>query len=155
SVTSTFGSLMVDTVVCDTVAQVTGLAANQRYFWRVCGINQYGSSDYSAVASFMTGDYFSRIDGLATGRTDFALLQNYPNPFNPETTIEFAVARECLVQLRVYNLLGQEVATLVNSWLPAGRYRVRASSQELRPGIYFYKMTAGNFSKTRRMVVLE
>jgi endo-1,4-beta-xylanase len=155
SVTSTFGSLVADTVVCDTVAQVTGLAANQRYFWRVCGINQYGSSDYSAVASFMTGDYFSRIDGTATGKADFALLQNYPNPFNPETTIEFAVARECPVQLKVYNLLGQEVVTLVNRTLPAGRYRVRMSSQELKAGIYFYKMTAGSFSKTRRMVVLE
>ena len=98
----------------------------------------------------------------------FDLAQNYPNPFNPVTTIDFAVPREAgsacdglsQVKLNVYNMLGQEVNTLVNELVEPGYYTVRwngrdENGREMASGIYFYRMTAGAFSSTRSMVLLK
>lgn len=86
---------------------------------------------------------------------EFALKQNYPNPFNPSTTIEYQVARTAFVTLKVYNLLGQEVATLVNDTRQPGTYAVRWSAEGVPSGVYFAKMHAGGFTQTQRMVVVK
>ncbi|HTY58293.1 MAG TPA: T9SS type A sorting domain-containing protein, partial [Bacteroidota bacterium] len=85
----------------------------------------------------------------------FALEQNYPNPFNPSTTIEFSIPLTAQVQLRVYNILGQEVATLVNETLKVGRHSVTFDASRLATGIYMYKITAGNFVSTKKMLLLK
>jgi hypothetical protein len=99
---------------------------------------------------------------------EFALEQNYPNPFNPSTTIKFTVptppnpspykgegAREGLVLLRVYDILGREVATLINEEKPAGSYSVAFNAANLPSGIYFYKIEAGNFVEVKKMTLLK
>ncbi|MER3524352.1 MAG: hypothetical protein C4326_09865 [Ignavibacteria bacterium] len=87
--------------------------------------------------------------------SEFALKQNYPNPFNPTTVIEYQVARAEFVSLKVYNLLGQEMATLVQDVKEPGTYAVQWNAESVPSGIYFAKMQAGTFTQTRRMMVVK
>ncbi|MEX1276894.1 MAG: T9SS type A sorting domain-containing protein [Bacteroidota bacterium] len=98
----------------------------------------------------------SEIDGqLENVPTEFALFQNYPNPFNPLTTIRYELPNSSRVQLRVYDILGKEVAVLVEGEQPAGRYSVRFDGSSLPTGIYFYRLVAGTFIETRKGVLLK
>jgi len=86
----------------------------------------------------------------------FALAQNYPNPFNPTTTIKFSIPEnEKNVKLTVYDLLGREVATLVNDQLTAGNYEVNFDASNISSGIYFYRLTAGNRVEVKKMMLLK
>jgi hypothetical protein len=85
----------------------------------------------------------------------FELHQNYPNPFNPSTTIQFDIPKAAFVTLKVYNVLGQEVATLVNEKREAGRYEVEFDGSKLTSGVYFYRLQAGSFVQTRKMILLK
>jgi hypothetical protein len=85
----------------------------------------------------------------------FSLMQNYPNPFNPSTSIEYSVPRNENVTLKVFDMLGREVATLVNKQMNPGNYKVEFDASQLSSGIYFYKMTADNFNKTMKMLLLK
>lgn len=85
----------------------------------------------------------------------FALDQNFPNPFNPETNINFELAEATNVSLRVFNLLGQEVATLVSGPQAAGRHTVTFDASNLTSGMYVYRLEAGEFSATRKMVLMK
>ncbi|MDX1546052.1 MAG: T9SS type A sorting domain-containing protein, partial [Rhodothermales bacterium] len=85
----------------------------------------------------------------------YALAPNYPNPFNPRTTIEFALPEATPVRLAVYDVTGREVARLVDGSLDAGRHRVTFDATGLPSGIYFYRITAGVFAETHRMVLVK
>jgi len=87
--------------------------------------------------------------------TEFSLEQNYPNPFNPRTTIRFSMAKEELVTLKVYNMLGQEVKTLLNEVRRAGEHEVVFDAIDLTSGLYTYQMVAGAFRQTRKMILLK
>lgn len=87
--------------------------------------------------------------------TDFALEQNYPNPFNPSTTIRFALPRAVHVNLRVYDVLGREVATLVDGMREAGHHRVEFEARNLSSGIYFYRLVAGEFVRTMKVQLMR
>ncbi len=86
---------------------------------------------------------------------EFALNQNYPNPFNPSTTISYTLPEDGFVKLAVYNLLGQEVATVVNSFQKAYRYEVVFNANELSSGVYVYKIEAGNFSASKKLMLMK
>jgi photosystem II stability/assembly factor-like uncharacterized protein len=85
----------------------------------------------------------------------FSLSQNYPNPFNPSTTIKFSISQAGLVTLKVYDILGRQVATLVNEEKPAGSYEVEFNPARLSSGIYFYSIRSGNFSETKKMIFMK
>jgi hypothetical protein len=85
----------------------------------------------------------------------FALYQNYPNPFNPSTTISYDLPERARVKLSVYNILGQEVATLVNAEQEPGRYSVNFDASDLPSGIYFYTLQTPYFTKTNKMVLVK
>ena len=87
--------------------------------------------------------------------TEFAIEQNYPNPFNPTTMINFGVPESAHVSIRVYNLLGQEVATLVNGVRDAGNHTVAFDATDLSAGVYLYVMQTADFSVTKRMTLLK
>jgi len=87
--------------------------------------------------------------------TAYALNQNFPNPFNPGTRINFSIPTEGFVTLDVYNSIGQKVATLVNETKTAGTYQVGFDGANLSSGIYFYKISSGNFSETKKMILLK
>ncbi|GEM_PF-6286198 len=85
----------------------------------------------------------------------FALLQNYPNPFNPVTTIRYELPKASNVSLKVYNILGQEVAVLVNEEKPAGFYAVRFDGQNLGTGVYFYRLQTGPYTSTKKLLLIK
>jgi hypothetical protein len=82
-------------------------------------------------------------------------MQSYPNPFNPTTQIAYEIPLGEFVSLRVYNSLGQQVAVLVNEQRPAGTYTVTFHASDLPSGIYFYRLIAGSFQQTRKMLLLK
>ena len=86
---------------------------------------------------------------------EFALYQNYPNPFNPSTRIQFSVPHSSYVSLRVYNLMGQEVATLVSRELTPGKYNTQWFADQEASGIYFYRLEAGSFAETKKLILLR
>jgi uncharacterized repeat protein (TIGR02543 family) len=87
--------------------------------------------------------------------TEFALQQNYPNPFNPTTTIRYAIPTDSHVTLLVFNALGQEISELVNNEKSAGFYDVTFDAAGLASGVYFYRIQAGNFVQTRKLMVVK
>ena len=87
--------------------------------------------------------------------TEYKLEQNYPNPFNPNTTIEYGVPEASFVKIKVFDVLGREVVTLVNEEKPVGTYRVKFNGSNLNSGIYFYRMEAGSFTQTMKLILLK
>ena len=85
----------------------------------------------------------------------FNLEQNYPNPFNPSTTISFSIPSSGFTSLKVYDILGKEVATLVNEEKQSGTYEVKFDAASLSSGIYFYTLTAELFSQTKKMILMK
>jgi hypothetical protein len=126
----------------------------------------YDYSNHTLLVTFYGANSWARIS-LPVGINDpkelikdFQLNQNYPNPFNPSTNIKFLIFKNSFVSLKVYNLLGMEIATLVNEKLPAGTYETRFSvnsltNKQLTSGVYFYKIETNGFSETRQMILLK
>ena len=85
----------------------------------------------------------------------YSLAQNYPNPFNPTTTIEYALPHAGYATLRIYNVLGEEVATLVEGEQAAGTFKTTWDASDLPSGVYFYRLTAGEYVQTRKMVLMK
>jgi len=114
------------------------------YYYRLKQVDFDGSFEYLNVIAVDLGI-----------PEQFLLEQNYPNPFNPKTIIAFKTAAEGQISLKVYDVLGNEVATLLDEQKPAGSYDVELDASQLTSGIYFYKLTAGEFSSTRKMILLK
>jgi PKD repeat protein len=87
--------------------------------------------------------------------TDYQLFQNYPNPFNPSTIISYAIPNSGHVTLKIYDLLGREVQILVNEYQEASRYSINFNAGNLSTGIYFYKLQAGNYLETKKMILIK
>ncbi len=134
---------------------------------------QYASTDYLYIPSGGGGDYNPiwkgplNISTSAVGDdepntipTSFELEQNFPNPFNPSTKIKYALPTKSQVSIKVYNLLGQEITSLINEERPAGVYEAvwdgrDKSNVEVASGIYFYKLIAGDFVETKKMMLIK
>jgi hypothetical protein len=102
------------------------------------------------------GDPILGVTPIATTVPDnFSLGQNYPNPFNPTTNIKFALPQSGLVTIKVYDLLGKEIATLVNEVKNAGSYVVDFNTSTLASGVYFYKMEVNGFREVKRMTLIK
>ncbi len=86
---------------------------------------------------------------------DFYLSQNYPNPFNPDTKIKFSIPQSGIVVLKVYDILGNEVANLLNEEKPAGAYEIEFNAEKLSSGIYFYTLRTGSFIQTKKMILIK
>ncbi len=88
--------------------------------------------------------------------TQFILQQNYPNPFNPTTTVSFVLVQSSLVSLRIYNSVGQEVATLINNEeMESGAHEILFDATGLTSGVYFYRLQAGTFSETKKLILMK
>jgi hypothetical protein len=117
---------------------------------------------YAKIVNWNWNGVTALIDEGNINPIDFSLSQNYPNPFNPSTNIKFAISDFGFVNLKVYDVLGNEVATLVEKEMPAGEYEVEFNShsglsgiKELTSGVYFYQLQAGNFIQTKKMLFLK
>ncbi len=85
----------------------------------------------------------------------FKLEQNYPNPFNPITTISYSIPKTCLVAIKVYDVLGREINTIINDEKSAGNYKIEFDGSKYASGIYFYTMQAGDFTETKKLILLK
>ncbi|MBK9098698.1 MAG: T9SS type A sorting domain-containing protein [bacterium] len=98
------------------------------------------------------------VEGEFSSINGFELFQNFPNPFNPRTVISYQIPVSSDVTLKVFDVLGNEIATLVDEYKPAGKYEVEFNSSgilDLASGIYFYQLKAGNFKNTKKMILLK
>jgi photosystem II stability/assembly factor-like uncharacterized protein len=130
----------------------SGFAIGPIYYFRNYAFNNYGNSNYSNVVSFSLvpiSPIFSELP------QSFELLQNYPNPFNPNSKFKFQMPKSEFVKLKVYDALGKEIQTLVNEQLSPGTYEVDFDGSNLPSGVYYYKLEAGSFTKTRKMVLIK
>jgi hypothetical protein len=85
----------------------------------------------------------------------YTLYQNYPNPFNPKTTINYSIPKTNFVTLKIYDVLGREIATLVNEERLPGNYNVKFDGSNIPSGVYFYRLQAGNFSQTKKLILMK
>jgi len=119
------------------------------------------ASGHVLAGTYGSGMY--RTTGVTTGvqqlsgdvPLQFSLKQNYPNPFNPKTNIEFRITNFGLVKLKVYDVLGKEIATVVSEELQPGAYSIPWDASALPSGTYFYRLQAGSFVQTKRAVLLK
>jgi len=96
------------------------------------------------------------INNISSIAESYSLSQNFPNPFNPSTSIEFSITRSDIVTLKVYDILGNEVSVLVNNQrYDAGKYRADFNGSNLASGIYYYKLSTGNFTDTKKMMLIK
>ena len=112
------------------------------------------------VGTFGNGVYGTRVTttGINNQKTEpisFSLSQNYPNPFNPSTIIKYSIPANEFVRLKVFNLLGQQVATLVNNFQQSGIHEVNFDASRFSSGVYFYKLEAGNYSDIKKMILIK
>ncbi len=85
----------------------------------------------------------------------FSLIKTIPNPFNPSTTIKFSIPKQSYVKLKIYDILGKKIAALVNEEKASGIYEANLNPANLSSGVYFYRLQAGNFVETKKMVLLR
>jgi hypothetical protein len=114
-----------------------------------------GSKDGDVLLVKVAPDITSIDENPNVALNNYQLHQNYPNPYNPSTTIEFALPKSEYVELKVYNLLGKEVTTLVSEKLNQGNHTYQFDGKNLASGVYYYRIEAGNFVQTRKMIYLK
>ncbi len=132
---------------------------NGEYYWRVKGMNTYGESYYSNNGHFRVGSVTDVSDENIIP-TKFEVEQNYPNPFNPSTTIKFSLPQTEYVTIKVYNILGKEIAVLANGQFNAGAHSIIWNGKDSNginaaTGIYLYRVVAGNNIITKKMLLLK
>jgi uncharacterized lipoprotein YddW (UPF0748 family) len=140
--------------IADTSYQIARLDINKFYFWRVRATNAVGVSAWSLTWRFKTIET-TGVDETPSAPAAFALYQNYPNPFNPVTRIVFDLPKAGTPQLIIYDLMGQEVLTLLNEPKPAGRHEVGFYAYDLPSGIYYYRLKFEGMVLTKKMTILK
>jgi len=134
----------------DTSMTTPRLTLGLEYYWRVRAENYTGYGPWSDSNFTVTG-----IKKEIGTPTEFSLSQNYPNPFNPTTIIEFALPKSAFTRLTIYDLLGREVRTLISRTMEAGYYEADFDASALPSGVYFYRIQAGSFSETRKLLLVK
>lgn len=157
----TFSTSTIDSTIVDTSKTVYQLVPNSTYWWRVRANNTEGWGPFGPAYRFQT--MLTSVKAVEELPTISGLEQNYPNPFNPTTTISFILPEDAIVTLKIYNTIGQEVATLANKELyTEGMNELEFDASRLSSGIYFYQMiangvgeNAGKFSTVKKMVLMK
>jgi len=121
--------------------------------WRVERVSN--PSQRSADVTFGATSFPIGITNISSVAKEFSLSQNYPNPFNPNTKINFSIPKGDYVSLRVFDMLGREVAVLVNGQLTAGEYQADFSAKGLSSGMYYYSLRSGDYVDVKKMVLVK
>jgi hypothetical protein len=161
SVTATTGSLIALSVDTNVLATATGTGApvsitipsGMLSIGQIMKVVIIKQNYYRYQGNVVVGT--SGIGNLTNIPKEYALSQNYPNPFNPVTKIDYALPKDGFVKIKVYDILGKEVTTLVNQQLTAGYYSVDFDATNLTSGVYFYKIEAGRFNDVKRMILVK
>jgi hypothetical protein len=143
----------IDSLLTDTTKVVYQLALNETYWWRVRAHNSMAWGPFSEVRNFSV--LVTDVDKPNEMPTLFSLAQNYPNPFNPVTTISYELPVNSYVTLILTDVLGREVTRLVDDPQEAGYKSVTIDASSLASGIYLYRIIAGKFTATKRMLLIK
>ena len=125
------------------------------------GVGTDSSRTYAFIGTLGTGvwmfstDNITSVENPESSPESFQLYQNYPNPFNPTTKIKYRIANRGFVSLKVYDVLGNEVSTLVDEEKPAGNYEVEFNASKLTSGVYFYRIQAEGFTATKKLIIIR
>jgi predicted extracellular nuclease len=174
--TTNFGEILVaDTTNVDTRVELQDGNHQYHNFWdaslefvptrvlvghtmdALTGILYYSFSNYKLIPR-KDDDFFNYsvdVEDDVNSVYDYKLVQNYPNPFNPSTKIDYSLKSEGLVTLKIYNILGQEVAVLVNTIQTAGTHSINFDAGRLASGIYLYKLDSNGFTQTKKMMLIK
>lgn len=156
SLSSDFTTLFLDSsiTVPEQILNNSGnMLPNTTYYWRVRCDNIYGSSSWSEIRSFTTG-IITEVDPVASELpNEYSLHNNFPNPFNPNTTIKFDLKEDGVTTLKLYDVLGREVRTVLNQFMQRGRHEISFNSDGLASGVYFYTLSVNNFVSTKKMLL--
>jgi hypothetical protein len=131
------------------------------YFYYDLGPDMTSTTTYTLIGAFVNGVKYGDtntvgIKPISSSVPDkFKLYQNYPNPFNPTTIIRFQIKDSRFVMLKVHDVIGREVATLINEKLQPGTYEVQFSGDKLSSGIYIYRLSAGDYVETKKMMLIK
>jgi hypothetical protein len=152
---SLFATLVVnDSTLTSANRPVSSLLSNTKYYWRVNAKNGGGTSSYSSIFNFRTKLGTGVEENKPPVPTEFFMAQNFPNPFNPTTNINFGVPQNSSVKIAIYDMLGREVATLVNTNYTAGYYTVPFNASKLASGMYMYRMTSQSLTGDQKLVTI-
>jgi hypothetical protein len=142
------------TIVITTDPQTS---ASVEYKITAVDFNSLESQSYSNIVSCKTpgGEYKAKGQNQNSVITNYELLQNFPNPFNPSTTISYQLPKAGFVLLKVYNLLGKEVAVLVNEVKSEGKYSINFDAADLPSGFYIYSLKVNDFVQNQKMILMK
>jgi hypothetical protein len=115
-----------------------------KYYYRLKQIDNIGTYKYSDI-----------VEADLSAPSILELNQNYPNPFNPSTTISYSLPKTEMVSIKIYDMLGKEVRTLVNEYKNAGSYMVVFNASNLASGTYLYRLTTGEFTQVKKLILLK
>jgi len=146
-----FTNSFIDSTLVDTTYLYSNLHYGQSYWWRVKAYNAMGWGSFSDVGSIVIVSVEDGNDMPA----EYSLDQNYPNPFNSSSVIRYSVPQSSNVVIKVFDVLGNEIETLVTEEKPAGTYELTWYSESLPSGVYFYQLKAGEFVQTKKMILLK
>ncbi len=130
------------------VPHICNLVEGAAHEWKVW---KYGLYHFSQLIFKQSASVVEKKEPITT----YAMAQNYPNPFNAVTNISYQLAKGGYVTLKIYNLLGHEMTTLVNEYQPPGNYIIKFDASNLISGVYVYKMQTGNFSATKKLILIK
>jgi len=146
----------------DTIAIITEYNAGNYWSIYISNMPEYlgDSLDAQFLYNAITfDDQFTGIDDRYSNKPpmldNYLLDQNYPNPYNPSTTISYSIPKLTFVTLKVFDVLGNDIATLVNEYRPAGKYEVEFDASTMPSGVYFYQLKAGNYIDTKKMILMK
>lgn len=155
-----FNNIVIQIIQLTDTSYSTTLQGGE-YFWKVKASTSDSTFTFSDVLNFFI-DVPTNLNEITNKKSTFYLGQNYPNPFNPLTRIQYQVSNISQVTLKVYDILGNEIATLVNEEKPSGNYEVEFNTESsirlarnLTSGIYFYQLVAGSFIETKKMILIK
>src|SRR5690606_29886642 len=133
-----------------------GIHSNATISWNIVDSDGYLYASANGLGLYKSNSIVTSTDSQPLPeKISFKLEQNYPNPFNPTTTISYQIKEGGLVKLKVYDILGKEVATLVKEEQPNGNYSVKFDASNLPSGVYMYSLRVNNFSENRKMILLK
>ncbi|MCB9206852.1 MAG: T9SS type A sorting domain-containing protein [Ignavibacteriales bacterium] len=145
---------IIDSVGANEISYIdTTVKMYPSYIYRIAAFNNSGYSNYSdpiIITDIIITDIQKKYIV-----NDFRLYQNYPNPFNPSTTISYSIPEKQNVTIKIFDITGSEITLLKNKFQQKGSYEINFDGSDLTSGIYFYTLQAGNFSKTKKMILLK
>ena len=150
-----FSSYILDTAsIADTTFKAGKLISDTAYYWRIRAYDSKSIGIWSNVGMFKTGK-ITALGKSAYLPKEYMLYQNFPNPFNPTTAINYEIPTSGLVTIKIYDVLGREIETLVNKEKSPGKYKVEFDGSNFASGLYFYRITSNNFSQTKKMLLIK